>query len=64
MKSRFFDFSSKPGLRPDQPDSPGIPAGQKIFPLERGRGVLAIASQNARVVDRKLLVHEIVYYQP
>jgi hypothetical protein len=40
---------SKPGLRPDQPDSPGIPAGQKIFSMEGG--VLATASRDARAVS-------------
>ena len=37
MIYRFFDFSSKPELRPDQPDSPEIAARQKIF-SKKGEG--------------------------
>jgi hypothetical protein len=40
MISRFFDFSSKPGLRPDQPVTPIIHAGQQIF-SEKGEGGLS-----------------------
>ncbi len=35
--SRFFDFSSKPKLPPDQPVTPIIPARQKIF-SRKGEG--------------------------
>ncbi len=50
MISRFFDFSSKPGLHPDQGVSPIIHAGQQIFSGKRGGGVLAIRPRDARVV--------------
>src|SRR5438309_1561408 len=56
MISRFFDFSSKPGLRPDQPVSPIIPARQEIFSRKGGGGVLANASRDARVVGRTFQV--------
>jgi hypothetical protein len=54
MISRFFDFSSKPGLCPDQPVSPIIQARQEIFSRKGGGGVLANASRDARVVERKV----------
>jgi hypothetical protein len=56
MISRFFDFSSKPGLHPDQPVSPIIQARQEIFSRKRGAGVLATAPRDARVVGRTFQV--------
>src|SRR5712692_10843388 len=50
MISRFFDFSSKPGLHPDQGVSPIIHAGQQICSGKRGGGVLAIRPRDASVV--------------
>jgi hypothetical protein len=41
MIYRFFDIYSKPGLRPDKPDSPRNPARQEIFSQKRGEGGLS-----------------------
>jgi len=60
MISRFFDFSSKPGLRPDQPVSPIIHAGQQIFSGKRGGGVLATRPRDARVVQENTPDQQIV----
>jgi hypothetical protein len=64
MISRFFGFSSKPGLCPESQCSPIIDAGQEIFPWKTGGGDKSRTARDAGEVERTFRFRRIAHYQP